>query len=129
MPRKIVQPKGLFDPRPRYAQMARAGNTLYLAGQTSINEKGETVGKGDIEAQARQVFENLKKALAAEGATFDHVVKLNIYSTNAPVHREPVSKVRRQYFPKETVPSTFVGVPALVNPDWLLEIEAIAVLD
>lgn len=129
MPRKIVQPKGLWDPRPRFAQVARAGNTLYIAGQTSVNEKGETVGKNDIEAQARQVFENLKKALAAEGATFDHVVKLNIYSTSPVLHREPVSKVRGQYFTKEAVPSTFVGVPALVNPDWLLEIEAIAVLD
>ncbi|MFQ5913247.1 MAG: RidA family protein [Nitrospinota bacterium] len=129
MPREVIQPQGLWDPRPRFAQAVKIGNTVYLAGQTSVDANGNLVGKGDIEAQARQVFENIKKCLDAAGATFDHVVKLNIYSTDVDAQIVAVSKVRQEYFPNEPVPSTYVQIPRLVHPDWLLEIEAIAVLD
>lgn len=128
MPRKIIQPKGLWDPRPRFAQVVQTGNQVYIAGQTSVDEEGNLVGKGDIEAQARQVFLNLKKCLEAVGADFDHVVKLNIYSTDLDAHREVVTRLRREYF-REPVASTTVQISRLVHPDWLLEIEAIAVLD
>ena len=62
------------------------------------------------------------------GADFDHVVKLNIYSTDLDAHREVVTRLRREYF-REPVASTTVQISRLVHPDWLLEIEAIAVLD
>ncbi len=129
MPREIIQPDGIWDPRPRFAQVAKIGNQIYLAGQTSVDADGNVVGKGDIDAQARQVFENLKKCLESAGATFNHVVKLNIYSTDVDAQIAAVSKVRVEYLPNEPVPSTYVQVPRLVHPDWLLEIEAIAVLD
>ncbi|HSR11641.1 MAG TPA: RidA family protein [Thermodesulfobacteriota bacterium] len=129
MPRMIIQPKGLWDPRPRFAQVVRCGKQVYIAGQTSVDEKGNVVGKGDIEAQARQIFENLRKCLDAAGATFDQVVKLNIYSTDLEAHMASITKIRREYFPQEPVASTTVQVPRLVHPDWLLEIEAIAHLD
>ncbi|MFQ5694143.1 MAG: RidA family protein [Nitrospinota bacterium] len=129
MPREIIQPEGIWDPRPRFAQVAKIGNLIYVAGQTAADADGNPVGKGDIEAQARQVFENIKKCLASAGATCDHVVKLNIYSTDVDAHITAVSKVRAEYFPEEAVPSTYVEVSRLVHPDWLLEIEAIAVLD
>ncbi len=128
MPREIIQPDGIWDPRPRFAQVAKIGNQIYLAGQTSVDADGNVVGKGDIDAQARQVFENLKKCLESAGATFDHVVKLNIYSTDVDAQIAAVSKVRVEYLPNEPVPSTDVQIPRLVHPDWLLEIEAIAVL-
>ena len=129
MPRKVIQPKGLWDPRPRFAQVVRIGNQVYVAGQTAVDENGNNVGKGDIEAQTLQIFKNLQKCLESVGATFDQVVKLNIYSTDLDAHLPVVAKYRREYFPKEPVASTTVQVPRLVHPDWLLEIEAIAVLD
>jgi enamine deaminase RidA (YjgF/YER057c/UK114 family) len=129
MPREIIQPEGIADPRPRFAQVVKIGSQIYVAGQTSVDADGNLVGKGDIEAQTRQVFQNLEKCLAAAGATFDHVVKINVYSTDLDAHLEVITKYRKQYFPKEPVASTTVQIPRLVHPDWLLEIEAIAVLD
>ena len=129
MPRKIIQPKGLWDPRPRFAQVVRIGKQIYIAGQTAVDENGNVVGKDDIEAQTRQVFQNLQKCLEAAGAKFDQVVKLNIYSTDLDAHLGSITKVRKEYFPKEPVASTTVQVARLVHPDWLIEVEAIAVLE
>ncbi len=128
MPREIIQPKGLWDPRPRFAQLVRAGKQVYVAGQTSVDGEGNVVGKGEIEVQARQVFQNLRRCLEAAGADFDHVVKLNIYSTDLDAHREVITRLRREYF-REPVASTTVQVSRLVHPDWLVEVEAVAVLD
>ncbi|MHB8771174.1 MAG: RidA family protein [Syntrophales bacterium] len=128
MPREIIQPKGVWDPRPRFAQVVRTGNVVYVAGQTAVDGDGNLVGKGEVEVQARQVFRNLEKCLAAVGADFDCVVKLNIYSTDLDAHREVISRLRREYF-REPVASTTVQVSRLVDPDWLVEVEAVAVLD
>ena len=128
MTRTIVQPAGLWDPRPRFAQVIQTGKQIYIAGQTSVDEQGNVVGKGEIEVQARQIFQNLQKCLESVGTGFNQVVKLNIYSTDLDAHREIISKLRREYF-REPVVSTTVQVSRLVHPDWLLEIEAIAVLD
>jgi enamine deaminase RidA (YjgF/YER057c/UK114 family) len=129
MARKVIQPKGLWDPRPRFAQVVQSGKQIYIAGQTAVDGNGNVVGKGDIEAQIRQVFQNLQKCLDAVGAGFDQVVKLNIYSTDLDAHLAAITKIRREFFPQEPVASTTVQVPRLVHPDWLIEIEAIAVLD
>jgi enamine deaminase RidA (YjgF/YER057c/UK114 family) len=126
---EIIQPEGLWDPRPRFAQVVKVGNQVYIAGQTSVDEKGNLVGKGDIEAQARQVFKNLQKCLEAVGARFDRVVKLNIYALNLDAHREAIGKVRNEFLVNKPVAITSVQVSRLVNIDWLLEIEAIAVLE
>ncbi len=129
MPREIIQPKGIPDPRPRFAQVVKHGKLIFVAGQTAVDANGNVVGKGDIEAQTRQVLENIKKCLAAAGATFDQVVKINVYSTNLDAHLGVIAKLRQEYFTKGPVASTTVQVSRLVHPDWLLEIEAIAVLD
>lgn len=129
MPRKVIQPEGLLDPRPRFAHVIKIGNQVYVAGQTAMDADGNVVGKGDIEAQIRQVFQNLEKCLKSAGATFDQVVKLNVYSTDLDAHRPHIAKIRQEYFPKEPVASTTVQVPRLVHPDYLVEIDVIAVLD
>ena len=95
MPRKVIQPKGLWDPRPRFAQVVKIGNQIYIAGQTAVDENGNPVGKGDIEAQTRQVFKNLQRCLEAAGVTFDQVVKLNIYSTDLDAHLGTIAKLRK----------------------------------
>ena len=106
------------------------GKTVYISGQVSVNERGEVVGKGDLRAQAVQTFENLKLALAAVGATFRDVVKTNLYVVGIkPEHVPLLREVRSRYVNAEQPPaSTLVGVSALVGADWLIEIEAVAVI-
>jgi enamine deaminase RidA (YjgF/YER057c/UK114 family) len=129
MPREIIQPEGIWDTRFRFAQVIKTGNTVYIAGQAASDENGNVVGKGDIKAQAEKTFSNIEKCLAAAGATMEHVVKINLYSMNLDEDLEPVSEVRMKYFKGVPIASTWVEVTRLVNPDWLLEIEAIAVID
>lgn len=129
MPRELLQPEGVWDPRPRFAHVARNGRHVYVAGQTAMDASGNLVGKGDVEAQTRQVFENIRRCLEASGATFAHVVKINVYSTDLANHVGVIAKVRREYFTTGAVPSTTVQIPRLVHPDCLVEIEAIAILD
>ena len=81
-----MNPPGTSQPT-AYTQLVRAGKTLYFAGQTAVNEKGELIGKGDMRAQVRQVYENLKSLLASQGATFDHLVKITIYTLSASLHK------------------------------------------
>ena len=109
---------------------ATGGKTAYVSGQVSVNERGEVVGKGDLRAQAVQTFENLKLALAAAGASFRDVVKTNLYVVGLkPEHVPIIREVRSHYINREQPPaSTLVGVSALVGADWLIEIEAVAVL-
>jgi enamine deaminase RidA (YjgF/YER057c/UK114 family) len=121
--REIIQPKGLWDPRPRYAQVLRSGKHAWIAGQVSVDENGSTVGAGDIEAQTRQVFENLSRALESVGAGFDDVVKLHVYSTDIDAHYSTIAAFRTMHF-STPVPSTTLQVPRLVRTEWLLEIEA-----
>ena len=109
---------------------ATGGKTIYVSGQVSVNERGEVVGKGDLRAQTEKTFENLKHALAAVGATFRDVVKMNLYVVGLkPEHVPILREVRSRYIHAEQPPaSTLVGVSALVGADWLLEIEVIAVV-
>ncbi len=119
-----------LPPAVGYSQAAVVpkGRLIYIAGQVAMDPAGKLVGPGDLKAQTKQTFENLKAALAASGATFDNVVKLNSYFVDikqAPVFRE----VRDQYVNVANPPvSTAVEVRRLVREEWLIEIEAIAVV-
>jgi reactive intermediate/imine deaminase len=126
---KRIQPEGLSKPT-GYSQVVTVtgGKMVFIAGQVSTNAKGEVVGKGDLEAQTVQVFENLKLALAAAGASFDDVVKQNIYVVNMNAVRDlpVIRQVRAKYFKDKLPASTAVGVTSLASPDWLIEIEMVA---
>lgn len=104
--------------------------TIYVSGQVPTNEKGEIVGKGDFALQTRQVFENLKIALQAAGATFHDVVKINTYIKNYTPDQLPIFRdIRNQYVSKENPPaSTLAGVQSLFHPDVLIEIEVVAMI-
>jgi enamine deaminase RidA (YjgF/YER057c/UK114 family) len=106
------------------------GKTVYISGQVAVNEQGELVGRGDLRAQTEQAFRNIELALAAVGATFRDVVKTNLYVVGLkPEHVPMIREIRSRYVSKEHPPSsTLVGVSALVGPEWLIEIEATAVL-
>lgn len=104
------------------------GQTIYVSGQVALDASGNLVGHGDFPAQAQQVFENIKAALAAAGADFSHVVKLNMYvvdRSQLPVLRQ----VRDRFVNTQSPPaSTLVEVRGLAQDDFLLEVEAIASL-
>jgi enamine deaminase RidA (YjgF/YER057c/UK114 family) len=122
-----IQPDGLSRP-PTYSQVVKAGNTIYIAGQVAQDEGGQLVGPGDFVAQANQVFENLAKALASAGAGFGDLVKTTIYVTD-PRYREALRDVRSKYLGNTPLPaSTLVVVAGLAQPEYLLEIEAVAVI-
>jgi enamine deaminase RidA (YjgF/YER057c/UK114 family) len=126
MPVERINPPGLSK-SPAYSQVVKAGNTVYVAGQTAINERGEVVGRGDITAQTTQVFENLKTALAAAGAGFEHLTTITVYVTD-PRYREALRDVRARYLGDRLPASTLLVVAALADPDYLVEISAIAVV-
>ncbi len=96
-----------------------------------MDAAGQVVGKGDMKRQTEQTFENLRLALAAAGASWTDVVATRLYVVNLqPEHVSIIREVRGRYISVTTPPaSTLVGVQALVGPDWLIEIEATAVLE
>jgi len=106
------------------------GKTIYISGQVGVNDKGEVIGKGDMKPQTEQTFANLKAGLTAAGATFNDVVKMNLYVVGLkPEHVPAIREVRAKYVNMAKAPaSTLVGVSALVVPDWLIEIEVVAVV-
>lgn len=108
-----------------YSHAAKAGGFLFVAGQVAQDAEGNLVGRGDIEAQAVQVFENLKTVLASADTTLDQVVKLTTYTTNV-AYRPKIAEVRARYFNHYFPPNTFLVVSSLATPDYLLEIEAVA---
>jgi reactive intermediate/imine deaminase len=103
------------------------GKTIYLAGQVAFDASGNLVGKQDFIAQARQVMENVKAALASAGATFENVVKVNTYVTDMS-QIQVLREIRASYFGANPPASTLVQVVALARPDLMIEIEAIAVV-
>ena len=103
------------------------GRTIYISGQVSLDKSGNVVGKGDFAAQTTQVFENLKTALAAAGATFDNVVKVTTFITDM-VHRPALASIRSKYYGKNPPASTLVQIGKLALEDFMIEIEAIAVV-
>ena len=122
-----IQPEGLNRPA-AYTHVVRAGNTVYIAGQTASDASGNLVGLGDIEAQAAQVYGNIRKALASVGGDMSNLVKITTYLTHAE-DIEGYRRARASHLNKDLPASTLVVISRLANPDYLIEIEAVAVLD
>jgi enamine deaminase RidA (YjgF/YER057c/UK114 family) len=106
--------------------VTQGGRTIYVSGQVPLTKDGKLVGAGNMEAQSRQVFENLKAALAGAGAELKDLVKINIYTTDAS-QLPAIRKVRDQYIKDDLPTSTFMEVKALFRPDVMIEIDGIAV--
>ncbi|MEU0117739.1 RidA family protein [Streptomyces bobili] len=104
------------------------GCFVAVSGQLPLDEDGRPVGADDPQAQARQVFENLRRCLAAAGATFDDVVKLTYFVTDM-AHMPVIRAARAVHIPDDRLPAaSAVQVAALVRPEFLMEIEAFAVI-
>ncbi|BDC49300.1 hypothetical protein F183_A16160 [Bryobacterales bacterium F-183] len=129
---KIHNPEGMHKPT-GYSHVVevRDGKQVYIAGQVAMDAEGNLVGKDDFEARVQAVFANLDKAVKAAGGTFANVVKLNIYCVDR-VDRGKIPALRqiRDRFVNTKNPpaSTLVFVRDLVRPEWLVEIEAVAVV-
>ncbi|HEX2451859.1 MAG TPA: RidA family protein [Gemmatimonadales bacterium] len=124
-----INPPGLSRPTGyTHVTLAPSGRTLYIAGQVSLDSTGRVVGSGDFRAQTERVFANLEVALRSAGATFADVVKLTTFVTDI-AQLAIVREVRGRYLQADRSPaSTLVQVQALARPEFLIEIEAIAVL-
>ncbi len=127
-----LSPEGLLH-NPGFSQVVAATGTrtIYTAGQVAIDERGALVGAGDLAAQTAQAMRNVGLALAAAGANYTDIVKITTYVVNyKPQHRAVIGRARAPFFATARPPaSTLVGVTALALPDWLVEIEAVAVVD
>jgi len=107
----------------------RGGTLVFVSGQVAMDSEGRVVGKGDIEAQTAQVFENLRTCLATVGATLDDVLEFTVLIRGLTAQsRDAFMRVRSRYISQTTPPaSTLIGIDQLVHEDLLVEIKAIAV--
>ncbi|HEX7157698.1 MAG TPA: RidA family protein [Edaphobacter sp.] len=128
---EFLKPDGLAPGRGyTHVVVAKPGKLIILSGQVANNPQGQLVGKGDLKAQTTQVFENIKTALSAAGATFNDVVKITYYVRDfKPTDLPAIRAVRDSYVNTAAPPaSTLVGVASLFQDDYLIEIEATAVI-
>ncbi|WP_405529177.1 RidA family protein [Streptomyces canus] len=125
---RIPAPAGVA-PAAQYSHVVLGrGRFVAIAGQVPLDEDGKLVGEGDSMAQARQVFENLRRCLTAAGATFDDVVKLTYFVTDM-AHLPALRAARAEQIPDDRLPAaSAVQVAALVRPEFLMEVEAFAVV-
>jgi 2-iminobutanoate/2-iminopropanoate deaminase len=120
---------GVFDP-PSYSQAVKVTNAqtlLFIAGQVAYDKDGSPMHRGDFRAQARECFRSMKALLEAQGGTLQNVVKINTYITDIR-YRVDLVPVREEFFGKKGPASTLIAVPALAHPDYMIEVEAVAVV-
>ena len=120
---------GVFDP-PTYSQAVKVTDAkaiVYVAGQVAYDKDGAPLHRGDFRNQAREALRAIKALVEAQGGTLDNVVKLNTYITDIR-YRADLVPVREEFFGKKGPASTLVQVAALAHPDYLIEVEAIAVV-
>jgi enamine deaminase RidA (YjgF/YER057c/UK114 family) len=123
-PRTVAAPDGHFSQSTLVHENTKL---LFVSGQVPRNLQGDSVGVGSMTAQAEQVFLNVQNVLAAHGADFASVVKATIFVTRMDLV-DDLMQVRSRFYGPHKPASTLVGVTALGNPDWWLEVEVIAAL-
>ena len=121
---KIRQPTGHFS---QATTIEARGKLVFISGMTSRRADGSIAGIGDIEVQTKQVCENIKAAVETAGGKMDDIVRVDVYVRNME-HFEQIHKVRREYFKAPAPASTMVEICKMTSPDYLIEINAIAVI-
>ncbi len=130
MPKQQINTGALRTPMGHFSQattIEAQGKLVFISGMTARRPDGSIAGIGDIEAQTRQVCENLKSAVETAGGTLADICRVDVYVRNIE-NFETIHKVRREYFQAPLPASTMVEVSKMVSPDYLIEISAIAVL-
>jgi 2-iminobutanoate/2-iminopropanoate deaminase len=125
--REEIRVPGLAEPISHFTDAVRAGDLLFISGVVPVDGDGNLVRADDVVEQTRQVFANLAAVLAAAGATFADVVKVNVYLTDI-ADRPRINPVRQEIFGEVRPASTLVEVSALAVPGAKIEIEAVALL-
>jgi enamine deaminase RidA (YjgF/YER057c/UK114 family) len=121
---KLRQPNGHFS---QATSIAAKGTLVFISGMTARVPDGSIAGLGNIEVQTRQVCENVKAAIEEAGGTLDDIVRVDVFVRNME-HFDIIHKVRREYFKAPAPASTMVEVCKFTSPDYLIEMNAIAVL-
>ncbi|HAD86000.1 MAG TPA: enamine deaminase RidA [Rhodospirillaceae bacterium] len=130
MPKEQINTDRLREPSGHFSQattIEAQGKLVFISGMTARRPDGSIAGLGDIEEQTRQVIENVKSAVEEAGGTLDDVCRVDVYIRNME-HFDAIHKIRRQYFKPPLPASTMVEVTKMTSPDYLIEINAIAVL-
>lgn len=131
MAKKQISTQTLRTPNGHFSQatsIEARGRLVFISGMTARRPDGTIAGVGDIEVQTRQVCENLKGAVEAAGGTLDDICRVDVYVRNMEQF-ETIHKVRREYFKGVAPASTMVEISKMTSPDYLIEINAIAVLE
>jgi 2-iminobutanoate/2-iminopropanoate deaminase len=124
-----IAAKGLYDP-PTYSQAIRVSGAqvlVFVAGQVPYDKQGGAAHPGDFKAQARAVFRSVVAQVKAAGGSAQSIVKINSYVTDIR-YRADFATIRQEVFTGKLPASTLVQVVALAHPDWMIEVEAIAVI-
>ena len=128
MAREIIQPKSVHSTvGVGYSHVARVGDTVYIAGQVALDRSSNLVGGDDIEAQAQQAFENLQAILKELGGSLNDIVKMTTYLTDRS-QLAAFRRVRNRYLSDPFPPNTLLFISGLAQPEYLVEIEAVAVV-
>jgi len=124
-----INPENMFKPRGYSHAVSVSGNhkTIYIGGQNALDENGNIVGKNSIKEQTEQVLENIEKILEKSGAKLENIVKFNIYILQGQNPQEGFGVFQQKWGSNQNLPViTVLFVAGLGNPNWLLEIDAIA---
>ena len=122
-PRTLCRPFGIFS----NAALADPGRHYFISGQVAIDAEGHLVGRGDIRLQTRQVLHNIQAALEPVGGALEDIACINVFLVNME-HLQAVHEVRAQFWSDHYPASTLVQVAGLVHPDYLIEINATAII-
>lgn len=129
MPHRIIQPASVHSTEGvGYSHVAKVGDMYYLAGQIALDVDGNLVGKGDIEAQTRQVYANIAAILGELGGSMANIVKLTTYLTDR-ASLDAFRLVRNAVMPQPFPPNTLLFIDGLASEDYLVEIEVIAQIE
>ena len=130
MTKRQIRTDNVREPMGHFSQAIEVdakGKLVFISGMTARRADGSIAAVGDIEGQTRQVCENIKAAVEAAGGTLDDICRVDVYVRNIE-HFDRIHKVRREYFKSPPPASTMVEVTKMVSQDYLIEINAIAVV-
>mgnify|MGYP001544521146 CR=1 FL=1 len=123
--RQEIRVNELSEPISHYTDAVRFGDLLFISGVAPLDASLKVVGGDDVVAQARQVFANMAKILAAANASFSDILKVTVYLTDVD-DRTKINPVRQEYFGKHRPASTLIGISELAIPGMKIEMEAVA---
>ena len=129
MEKRIVRLKNVYEPISSSSQavQVKGDSLLFISGQVSVDSDGNLVGKGDIKIQTKQVFENLKAIVEEYGGSIENIIKTTVFLRNIEDYKA-FAEVRSEYLKKDFPASTLVAIKSLVSNEWLVEVEAIAMV-